>query len=243
MNLYLKSTANLGDFLNVMPVLSGLSIANGNVSIIIRKEMRKFRGIKEFLLYQGIFKDVNFDDEVFFSGVTELSSWTREDQNNPNRPIETCRYENWLKDRGFDFEVDDTFKIRYPDLNKLVDQSKHFVGDRWDAGDIDTRRATKVLSHMSDCIFIDYTRDLLENCYYIAESNKPFITNLTGISVLGDLLNKEQWIVWKSEDWNPEFRNGKDINWDNGKNIDAVFKKHFYTDRKSKLIHSDDLIL
>ena len=94
---------------------------------------------------------------------------------------------------------------------------------------------------MNDCIFIDYTRDLLENCYYIAESPKSFITNLTGISVLGDLLNKEQLIVWKSEDWNPEFRNGKDINWDNGKNIDAVFKKHFYANRKSKLVHADDL--
>ena len=241
MQLYLNSTANLGDFLNAMPVLAGLSISYGDVNLIIRNEMQKFKGIKEFLLYQGLFKNVNFDDEVFFDGVTEISSWTREDQNNPNRPIETCRYENWMKDRGFNFEVQDNFKIRYPDLNKIVDQNKYYVGDRWDVGNIDTRRATKVLSHMNDCIFIDYTRDLLENCYFIAESPKPFITNLTGISVLADLLNKEQWIVWKSEDWNPEFRNGKDINWDNGKNIDSVFKKHFYGDRKSKLVHADDL--
>jgi hypothetical protein len=144
-------------------------------------------------------------------------------------------------DAGYQFDVDDNFKIRYPDLNLFVDPNKHFVGDRWDVGNIDTRRATKVLSHMEDCIFIDYTKDLLTNCYYIAESPKPFITNLTGISVLGDLLNKEQWIVWKSEDWNPEFRDGRNIKWDNGKNIDMIFNKHFYTNRNSKLVHADDL--
>jgi hypothetical protein len=242
MQLYLNSTANLGDFLNAMPVLSGLSNKFGKFDFVIRHEMRKFNGMKEFLNYQNIFNEVSFDDEVFMYGnVTTISSWTREDQNNPNRPIETCRYENWMIDAGYQFDVDDNFKIRYPDLNLYVDPNKHFVGDRWDVGNIDTRRATKVLSHMEDCIFIDYTKDLLTNCYYIAESPKPFITNLTGISVLGDLLNKEQWIVWKAEDWNPEFRDGRNIKWDNGKNIDMVFKKHFYTNRNSKLVHADDL--
>jgi hypothetical protein len=244
MRIYLSGTANLGDFLNGLPVMSGISKAYGKYELTIRHEMKKFKGIKEFLMYQDLFTDVNFDDEVFMYGdITHMSSWPiREDKNDPNRPIETCRYENFMKDNyDMKFEVDDNFKIKYPDFNLLVEQTKPYVGDRWDVNDIDTRRSTKVLSHMNDCVFIDYTKSLLVNCYYIKESSKPFITNLTGISVLADLLNKEQLIIWKSEDWNPEFRNGKDINWDNGKNINMIFEKHFYTDRKSKLVHAKDL--
>jgi hypothetical protein len=241
MNLYLKSTANLGDFLNSMPVLAGLSMSYGPIDLIIRNEMRKFKGIKEFIKFQStLFNEVNFDDEIFFSGVTEISSWTREDQNNPNRPIETCRYENWMKDRGFQFEVMDNFEIQVPDLGLSL-PTDYLVGDRWNVGDIDTRRETNVLSYLDKYTFLDYNNDLLTNAYIIKNSSKPFITNLTGVAVLGDLLNKEQFIVWKSEDWKPEFRKGENITWDNGKDINKVFAKHFYGDRKSKLIHASDL--
>ena len=241
MNLYLKSTANLGDFLNSMPVLAGLSMSYGPIDLIIRNEMRKFKGIKEFIKFQStLFNEVNFDDEIFFSGVTEISSWTREDQNNPNRPIETCRYENWMKDRGFQFEVMDNFEIQVPDLGLSL-PTDYLVGDRWNVGDIDTRRETNVLSYLDKYTFLDYNNDLLTNAYIIKNSSKPFITNLTGVAVLGDLLNKEQFIVWKSEDWKPEFRKGENITWDNGKDINKVFAKHFYGDRKSKLIHANDL--
>lgn len=241
MNLYLKSTANLGDFLNSMPVLAGLYMSYGPIDLIIRNEMRKFKGIKEFIKFQStLFNEVNFDDEIFFSGVTEISSWTREDQNNPNRPIETCRYENWMKDRGFQFEVMDNFEIQVPDLGLSL-PTDYLVGDRWNVGDIDTRRETNVLSYLDKYTFLDYNNDLLTNAYIIKNSSKPFITNLTGVAVLGDLLNKEQFIVWKSEDWKPEFRKGENITWDNGKDINKVFAKHFYGDRKSKLIHASDL--
>lgn len=241
MNLYLKSTANLGDFLNSMPVLSGISKTYGPIGIIIRKEMRKFKGFKEFLEYQSIFNEISYDDEVFFSGVTEISSWTRETQNNPNRPIETCRYENWMKDRGFEFEVDDDFEVKFPEFDFVVRSDVPYVGDRWNVNDIDSRRESNVLSYLSKYEFIDYNRDMLENCFIIKKSAKPFITNLTGVAVLADLLNKEQFVVWKPEDFKPEFRKGNDINWDNGKDINKVFSKHFYGNRKSKLVHANDL--
>jgi hypothetical protein len=243
MRVYLNSTGNLGDFLNALPVISGLVKSYGKLDFIIRKELKKFKGIKEFLMYQELFSDVNFDDEIFLynNNVVVLSSWTREDRNSVIRPIETCRYENFLKDTyNFKFEVDDDFEIKFPKLDLPIDD-KSYAGDRWNVGDIDSRRATGVLSHMNDKFnFLDYNNDLLTNCYYIKESTKPFITNLTGVSVLADLLNKEQFIIWKAEDWNPEFRNGENINWDNGKDINSIFKKHFYANRKSKLIHAKD---
>lgn len=246
MKVEINCTANLGDFLNGMPVLSGLSKQeNKKIHLIIRKEMRKFNGIKEFLMAQDIFEDVSFNDELFMYRMNciILSSWARYDRNDPNRPIETCRYENWLKDTyNYDVITDDNFTIKYNKLDLPVEQNKYYVGDRWNVSDIDARRKTEVLSHLQgNFVFIDYNNDLLTNCYYISESPKPFITNMTGVSVLADLLNKEQYIVWKAEDWNPEFRKGDNISWDNGFDINNIFQKHYYGNRKSKLIHANEL--
>jgi hypothetical protein len=205
--------------------------------------MRKFKGIKEFLMYQGIFKDIHFDDELFLyqTNVIMLSSWTREDKNDPNRPIETCRYENWLKDNyKLEFDVDDNFVIKTPDYDVEV-KDNYYVGDRWNHADIDARRETNILSHLDKYEFLDYNNDLLLNCYIIRKSTKPFITNFTGIGMIADLLNKECYVVWKAEDWKPEFRVGNDVSWDNGKGIEKVFEKHFYLNRKAKLVHANDL--
>jgi len=105
----------------------------------------------------------------------------------------------------------------------------------------DERRASNTLSHLNQFEFLDYNNDLLTNCYIIKKSSKPFITSLTGVAVLADLLNKETYVTWNQDDWQPQFRRGENITWDNGKDIDRIFKKHFYGNRKSKLIHIKDL--
>jgi hypothetical protein len=243
MRIYLSGTANLGDFLNGLPVMSGISKTYGKFELTIKKEMRKFKGIKEFLMYQDLFTDVSFDDEVFMYGdIIRMSSWPiREDKNNPDRPIETCRYENYMKDNyTMEFEVDDDFTVKTPEYDIDVKDS-YYVGDRWAVGEIDTRRETHILSHLTNCEFIDFDRTMLENAYIIKNLTKPFITNFTGVGMLADLLNKELYCVWKAEDWKPEHRVGNDVSWDNGKNINQVFEKHFYLNRKAKLIHASKL--
>jgi len=243
MRIYLSGTANLGDFLNGLPVMSGISKTYGKFELTIKKEMRKFKGIKEFLMYQDLFTDVSFDDEVFMYGdIIQMSSWPiREDKNNTDRPIETCRYENYMKDNyTMEFEVDDDFTVKTPEYDIDVKDS-YYVGDRWAVGEIDTRRETHILSHLTNCEFIDFDRPMLENAYIIKNLTKPFITNFTGVGMLADLLNKELYCVWKAEDWKPEHRVGNDVSWDNGKNINQVFEKHFYLNRKAKLVHASDL--
>jgi len=243
MKLYLVGTANLGDFLNGMTVLSGLSKQFGKYDLIIKSPMRKFNGIKEFLMYQNLFSSVEFDDEVFMYGdVIQLSSWPiREDKKDPNRPIETCRYENWMNDKyGIDFEVDDDFIVKTPEFDIEV-KDTYYVGDRWAVGDIDVRRETHILSHLTQYEFIDFNRPMLENAYIIKNLKKPFITNLTGVGMLADLCNVPLYCVWKAEDWKPEWRVGDDVLWDENKNIDKVFEKHFYLNRKGKLVHAKDL--
>jgi len=245
MKIYLNGTANLGDFLNGMPVMSGISKEYGKYSLIIKKEMKKFKGLVEFLMYQDLFTEVVFDDDMFMYGnVIQMSSWPiRENKNDPNRPTETCRYENFMKDNfGMKFEVDDNFVIKTPNYDIEV-KDTHYVGDRWSVGEIDTRRETHILSHLTNCEFIDFERPMLENAYIIKNLTKPFITNFTGVGMLADLLNKELYCVWKAEDWRPEHRVGDNISWDNGKNINQIFEKHFYLNRKAKLVHASELSL
>ena len=149
MKVRIECTANLGDFMNGMPVISGLVNSYGKVDMIIRSEMKKFNGIKEFLLYQDLFTDVNFDDDIIpYGNYVNLSSWTREDRSDPNRPIETCRYENWLRDHyNLDFQVDDYFQIKVQDLDINCFTDKVIIGDRWNHATIDTRRNTNVVEN------------------------------------------------------------------------------------------------
>ena len=132
MKIYLNGTANLGDFLNGLPVMSGISKAYGKFELVVKKEMKKFKGLKEFLMYQDLFTEVNFDDELFLYGdIITMSSWPiREDKGDPYRPTETCRYENFMKDRyKMDLRdlvvVPDDYSIeleRVREFNKKIDE-------------------------------------------------------------------------------------------------------------------------
>jgi hypothetical protein len=244
MKIYVSGTSNLGDFLNSLPVLSGVSKKYGKYHLIIKSDMRKFIGLRSFLNYQNLFSEVEFDDELFLYGdIIQLSSWPiREDKNNPNRPTETCRYENWLKDKyQMDFEVDDEFVVKTPEYTTIDVEDDYYVGDRWSVGNMDTRRESHILSYLKDFKFIDFGLSLLENAYIIKNLKKPLITNFTGVGMLADLCNVPLYCVWKAEDWKSEFRVGNDISWDNGKNIQQIYEKHFYLNRKSKLVHANDL--
>lgn len=247
MIIYMNMTDSLGDFMNSFPVLKGIQNSYGKYDLVIKGTNRKFKGFKEMLEYQDIFETVNYDDEIFIGGdivMLNVPSNYSEETNNVNRPAETCRWDNAAKGQGLKFEVDDNVELKYPDFKLEFDREKYLVGDRWNGPQIDMRRQVNVLSHLSDdkFTFIDYNNDMLLNCYLIKESNKPFITNLTGISVLADLLNKDSLVVWKPEDWHPSFRRGDNVLWDGGKDINLTFLRHHYGDRKSKLVHANDLM-
>jgi hypothetical protein len=232
MKVHLNSTANLGDFMNALPVISGIVKKTGKIEFIIRSEMKKFNGIRDFLMYQDLFTDVVFDDDIFMYNVNcmVLSSWTREKRASPIRPIETCRYENWVKDNyNLDFDVDDDFILKVEELNILVDQSMPYGGDRWSGPNIDGRRGSWTLKHLANINFLDYNDSLMINAYKIKHSQHTFISTFTGISGIADLLKKDQLVLW-----------GEDIrNWDN-KPIEYSFMKHYYGNRNSKLLYIGD---
>lgn len=230
MKIYLSCTSNLGDFLNSLPVLSGIYNSYGKIDFAIKRDMRKFNGIKEFLMYQGIFNTVIFDDEPSEGQYLNLSSWTREDKGHPHRPIETCRYENWIKDNyKLDFKVDDSFILKVEDIENYEWNPGYYGGDRWSGPNIDGRRKSWTLAHLDNITFLDYNKTMMENAYVIKNCNDPFISTFTGISVIADLLNKNQIVLW-----------GDDLRmWDN-KPIEYSFQKHFYGNRNSKLMYIGD---
>lgn len=240
MLIQISCTANLGDFANALPVISGLSLADGGrpVDLIIRGEMRKFNGIKELLLQQPCINNVEFDDEVFVNGALNLSSWTRMDQDDKNRPVETCRYENWVRDNyKLDFKVDDNFELQIKDTPFEDYSNKYIIGDRWNHATIDTRRKTNVIRDGVDpdsdkVEYLDYNKSLIHNLNLIKYSKKPFITTFTGIGILADLMNKETIVCW-DEDMRM---------WD-GHPVEYDFIRHYYGNRKSKLVYVKDVVL
>ena len=240
MLIQISCTANLGDFANALPVISGMSLADGGrpVDLIIRGEMRKFNGIKELLLQQPCINSVEFDDEIFSNGAINLSSWTRMDQNNKDRPVETCRYENWIRDHyRIDFQVDDNFELQITDVPFEDYSGKYIIGDRWNHATIDTRRKTHVVRDGVDpdadkVEYLDYNKSLMHNLNLIKYSTKPFITTFTGIGILADLMNKETIVCW-DEDMRM---------WD-GHPVEYDFIRHYYGNRKSKLVYVKDVKL
>jgi hypothetical protein len=226
--------------MNAMPVLSGLSKLNGKFQLIIREEMRKFVGIKEFLMYQDLFSEVLFQNEAFIYGeIVTLSSWTREDRTASNRPIETCRYETHMRDNypAIQFEVDDDFEIKV--FPMFVDglTNRYIVGDRWLHESIDTRRNVKVVEDgvkpdPEKVTYLDYTKSIMHNCNVIKNSPNPFITTFTGIGIIADLMNKETIVCW-DEDMRM---------WD-GRPVEYDFERHYYGNRKSKLVYVKDVEL
>lgn len=208
-------------------MLSGISQSFGKIDLCILHSMRKFRGIREFLLYQDIFSSVNFDDEIDPKDYWIINSLTREDKNSDVRPIETCRYENFVKDNyGLNFEVDDAFILKYPELNIEI-KPGFYIGDRWaKSQETDNRRKSEIFRHLENFTFIDFDLDLLSNTYIIAKSNMPFVSTFTGVSNIADLLNKQHFVIWEDSM----------ANWDN-KPIEYSFEKHYYKNRHGRLLY------
>lgn len=244
MKVKIDCTANLGDFLNALPVMSGMSKdKNEKIHLILHKEMRKFKGIREFLILQDMFKEISFDDEIFMYNMNciILSSWARYDRNDFTRPVETCRYENWMLDKyNYAVPVDDKFELIVPKLEIDYHRDKYIIGDRWSSIEdpsIDTRRKMYVIkdSGILDDVkthYLDYNDDMTKNASLIKYNPNRFISTFTGVGILADLMNKDLTILWDDD-----MRE-----WD-GHPVEYDFQRHYYSDRDNQLIYIKDMSL
>jgi len=228
-------TANLGDFCNCLPVLSGIYKKYGKISLIIQNDMQKFNGIKEFLLAQEMFNVVAFEYEVskITGEILPFNSWVPDIKINDIRPIETCRYEILFKTRyNLEFNTDDDFILNVP--YEPVDIIDYVIGDRCAITTSDKRRKCGLLEFsgkFNDGVFLDYSKPILYNLNLIKKSTNNFITTTTGISVIVDLMHIQQDIYYDDEM----------VNWDNRNNIEDTFTRHYYKNRKSKMKYLEPL--
>ena len=227
-------SGNVGDTLAVLPVLSGITKATDHkISLVVRDKMKMFKGFKELMELQPCITSLKFESEVKLDDTYQIMSLVNDFTQHSIRPWETVRLEEDFRKRyNIDFEVDDDFELQVlevvPSINKFI------IGDRMNSPMMDQRRRFNVLENskkfpVEKCYFLDYNESMLINAAYIKQSDKPIFTTFTGISTITDLLKKEAVVLW-----------GDDIrNWDS-KPIEYSFNKHFYRDRKCKLMYIGD---
>lgn len=230
-------SGNLGDTLNVMPILSGIYNSTGHkIYLVVRNKMKMFEGFKEFMEMQPCIAALKFESDVVIDEDYVQFGLTEDFLPHPIRPWETCRFDSFLKKHyNLEYEIDDDFVLEVPDLECPSDL--YLVGDRTYHKESDKRRSFDVLKSSEEftldkVYFLDYNLPVATNAAYIKASKMPLLTTFTGISVVSDLLKHNTVVIY-----------GEDIkNWDD-KHISYSFNKHFYRDRNCALIALDDFYI
>ena len=236
---FMPMSGNLGDTLNVMPMLSGIKKATGHkISLVVRDKMSAFNGFREFMEMQDPIANLKFESEVQLDNTYNTLSLVDDFPLHPVRPYETVRFEEYLK-RNYTMNIDsdDSFILNVPDPQEDIGD-KFIVGDRtMSSKGGDQRRAFDFLKQsgkfpLDKCHFLDYNKPVAHNAALMKVTTKHIFTTFTGASNIADLLDKKTVILW-----------GDDLkNWDN-KPIEYSFQKHFYRDRKCKLQYLGDFKL
>lgn len=226
-NLYAgQGTANMGDFLNCLPVLSGIYNSYGKIDLIIQNDMKKFNGFRDLLCYQEMFNSVKFESEITNPvKCIPFNSWVDDFSFDGVNPIETSRYEKAFKlFANLNFNVDSDFILQIPNLN--VGYRDIIVGDRCVQTTSDKRRSCDVIKSsgkFSDVGYLDFSNSCIYNANIIKNCTK-FITTFTGVAVLADLMNVPFDVYYTADfdGWSDQ-------------SIEFTYKKHFYLNRNSTL--------
>ena len=228
---------NLGDFAHCLPVLSGLYKYTGHkIWFVLCDRLQRFKGLKELLMYQGFFEKITFLHEGGFDFTNAVVvDDTGSDDGYEERPVIQQRYLNYFNQQcRTQIQPDDDFELIVPKFDINYHEKKLIVGDRWspkDAPDVDTRRnfnviqGSDVLKHNS-VKYLEYTQDLVYNCSLIKYNPNPFITTITGIAILADLMKKDFYLLWDD-----------DMKIWQGSSIENEFNLHYYKNRGAKLTY------
>lgn len=234
--IYMVWSGNVGDTLNVMPLLSGLyKSTDKKIELVVNNKMKMFVGFREFMEYQECISNLYFADEVNISEYYHLSL-VNNFTSHLNRPWETVRLEEWYTNSlRTTVKVDDEFVLSVPLIDMELD--KFIVGDRMFHNNMDHRRSFNLIEKsgkcpLTTCEYLDYSKPMLVNAAILKATPRPIISTFTGISVIADLLNKPTIVLWNDEL----------ANWDN-KPIEYSFNKHFYRNRRTQLMHINEFDL
>jgi hypothetical protein len=242
---------NFGDFLNCLPVISGIYKSVGDtIKFVIPDQLRIVKGIREFLEFQPMFESVYFRSEIINMDEKSylVTCYSQEEFRNyserPNRPIETQRHEKFIRDHypDLNFKVDDSFYLQL-DVNinleniEGYDPNTIIIGDRWSKV-TDTRRDCNIFQkhesyqNLDKFYYLNYDNDLMLNANILQRSNNINYVTFTGSGMLADLIYGTNNVVF----WDDSM-----VNWNNAP-IEYSYWKHFYADRNNKLVHINEIV-
>jgi len=236
---FMPMSGNLGDTLNVMPMLAGIKKYTGHkIALVVRDKMKAFNGFREFMEMQDPIQELKFESEVNLDSTYNTLSLVDDFPTHEIRPYETIRFQEFLKrNYSMNIDPDDDFMLNAPEPEEDTGD-KFIVGDRsMSSMGGDERRVFDVLRSsgkfpVEKCHFLDYNKPVAYNAALIKATKKPIFTTFTGASNIADLLGKRTVVLW-----------GDDLrNWDN-KPIEYSFNKHFYRNRNCKLAYLGDFSL
>ena len=246
-NLVSPIMHNLGDFSHCLPVISGLhKVVGEKMHFIICDKLERFIGIKDLLMAQGMFSKISFVREVVDAEIRGiLIDHTGVEEGCGIRPLASHKMYTFIRDTyNLKFEYDDNFEMIVPRLDIDYLENKFLVGDRWaatDAPDVDTRKGSNIIESSgvvdsNDVHYLDYSKDLMYNCSLIKYNPNPFITTITGVVILADMMNKEVVVLW-----NDEYK----TSWPNisGETIEKIYDLHHFKNRKTKMIYINNFKL
>lgn len=241
--VYCPNVHNLGDFLNCFPVMSGLAKASGEpLRFVVPDSFKQFNGFREFMEYQPCIKELFFHSEIYGIDLEQyiIGTYHQDDMKwmygKQERvcPYEASRWEEFIKNNYPNlptWTVDLGFTLMTPMHMEDYYYDCFWIGDRWSKVH-DQRRKTNPLR---SCGMFDYdtrwqfldfeNHSMLDVVGLMLGTDKPFIGTFTGVSVIADLLNKENVVFYDNE---IEM-------WDNMP-IEYSFNKHYFPDRKSILM-------
>ena len=238
--VYSPRIQNLGDFSHCLPTLSGFYKKYGKFSFGICPRMKRFKGLIDMLMYQGMFTDVFFMDEKPIQNTYIMIDDSGRDDGNTGESLVARRFYNFFRQHypQFEFEFDSEFELQVPWFGDVDYKENTFiVGDRWsseDAPDVDNRRLSNLIKaydkfNDEKYTYLNYNDHLLYNLSLIKFNSNPVLTTFTGIGILSDLMKKETIVLWDD-----------DMRMWQGKPVTDDYRLHYWTNRNSKLEYIKD---
>jgi hypothetical protein len=124
-----KNTGTIGDFAAIWPTLSGLSKIYGPLDLTLPNcYAKQFNGIKEFLEYQDLFNNVDFDDR---EADLDVQAHQQPIDGNPlPTQLHRCHY-LIEKELNIKFDIDFNLKLKVPYMEIPEEiKNKYIVIDR-----------------------------------------------------------------------------------------------------------------
>ena len=231
--------SHLGDFFNILPVISKIyKTWHEPIDFVMPRVFKeKFITLREFLEYQPMFNSVAFDDEKPYHGL-QIHGYRRiiDPPEYVGYPDATWRAVVSIGiDHFIHIDPDNEFTLLSPEFEDEIDHSKPLIGERSNHSPEASFRDVfyiKRSGKFDSCNFLDYNDSISYNAWRIRRCTNIFISTFTGVSVMADLLRARHLVLADPSVYKqfPKFTAA----------CQGMLDRHYYRDRGSRIIDIED---